>query len=92
MVETTKIDVIYFIEINGDVPSVNKLAFGDAFGKLMHSQTFANNQKIGEFEFNKLSDILGQINAYKLITGNDPEYLGEWLIKHSACHANERRF
>lgn len=89
MIESYDINVIYFINVSGDAPSVKKLLFSEAIGKLMHSQTFANKQKLNEFVFSKLSDVFSQINAYELKTGNRPEFIGEWLIQHCAAHAKD---
>jgi hypothetical protein len=91
VIKTSDINVIYFIDICNRGPSVRKLTFGGAIGKLMHSQTFANNQILDKYVFEKLSDMLEKINAYDLRTGSCPEYIGEWLIQHCAEHATRKQ-
>ena len=87
LVDTCSVDVVYFVAVRGADPEAVRLKPGEAFGRLMHAQTFANGQVPNDFSFERLSDIIEHVNVYELVTGNAPAKLGEWLLANCRRHA-----
>lgn len=90
MTEQCRVDVMYSVVVSNEGPRVAPLSASDAFGRLMHAQTFANGQVPDDSSFARLSDILERVKVYELATGGDPEQLGNWLIENCGAHARGR--
>ncbi|WP_321492929.1 hypothetical protein [uncultured Desulfobacter sp.] len=86
MIQNCRLDLIYFISIQGDTPSVAPIRPSEGFGRLLKASTFAIKQKLSEDRASKLFSILHSVKIFKLNSGADPDQLGKWLIENSKKH------
>lgn len=89
MVDTCRLDAIFFVRIESEGPQTRPANPGQALGKLLRGHTFAQSQQVPRTSVSNFFSILDRIPAFELHTGPDPVNLGQWLIEF--CHAHLSR-
>lgn len=80
-------NVVYFVNIAEEGPSVRPLSTHEALNKLILSHSFTRNQKVNATSILKLCESLSRVRAYDINTGPDPKCLGDWLMHNCSNHA-----
>ncbi len=82
--EKCSLDCIYFVKITSGKPAVKELGFIEAYQKLLKSRILIKNQKFPAHLSKFLFQAVDNIRIFELGTGDDPEFLGKWIINHAA--------
>ena len=63
---------------------MKELGFIEAYQKLLKSRILIKNQKFPAHLSKFLFQAVDNIRIFELGTGDDPEFLGKWIINHAA--------
>lgn len=75
----TPLHVICFAEVSSGKPSLSQISPQAALGKLIKGCTFAFNQRLTRTSGTILFDLASKIPCFSLRTGENPDFLGNWL-------------
>ena len=81
------VNVLYFLNLTDTGPSISPMSFGEAMQTLLYTHAFCSMQPTEGDSIVGLSDLLSLVPFYKLNTGNNPGYLGKWLLENCHKHA-----
>ncbi|MDP8209169.1 MAG: hypothetical protein P9M05_00040 [Candidatus Stygibacter australis] len=77
------LDILYFLNLTTGKPTLRKLEFIDAYQRLSRSRFLVKNQHLPPQLSKAFFHAIDKIKIFELNTGDDPLYLGKWLINHA---------
>ncbi len=83
------VDIIYFLKLSQGRPAITRMPASMALKKLVEAHAFCIRQPTSGESLSGLCDLLASAAFYQLETGDNPEYLGQWLLDNCLGHARK---